>query len=185
MKWWHWLILELLIIFGVMAWIYFFPSEIEEDFAKGLIGFVLFYAIENCKDTNRRKIMDYKEGMTCGECLQYVFCPVANHNANHKACMKITTKENYTIEQNAGENQIEGGVVGISGSVNPLHDKLQSYESYINDIPNVIDPCKQCKVYIEHNDQWDIGDRLVNGVWEKGKCDDCCWCYSSKFEVGV
>lgn len=55
MKWWHWLILELLIIFGVMAWIYFFPSEIEEDFAKGLIGFVLFYAIENCKDINRKE----------------------------------------------------------------------------------------------------------------------------------
>ena len=88
--------------------------------------------------------------------------------------------ENYTIEQNAGENRIEGGVVGISGSVN-----LKSYESYINDIPNVIDPCKQCKVYIEHNDQWDIGDRLVDGVWKKGACDDCCWCYSSKFEVGV
>lgn len=68
--------------------------------------------------------MDYKEGMTCGECLKYRFCPVANHNANHEACMKITTKENYTIEQNAGENQIEGGVVGISGSVK-WNDKLE------------------------------------------------------------
>ena len=65
-----------------------------------------------------------------------------------------------------------------------LKEQLQSYESYINDIPNVIDPCTQCKVYIEHNDQWDIGDRLVDGVWKKGACDDCCWCYGSKFEVG-
>lgn len=73
MKWWHWLILELLIIFGVMAWIYFFPSEIEDDFARGMIGFVLIYAIENCKDINRRNRMS----------------------------------ENYTVEQNAGENQIE------------------------------------------------------------------------------
>ena len=117
MKWWYWLILELLIIFGVIAWIYFFPSDFDEDFSKGLIGFWLFYAIEKYRDINRRKTVDYKEGMTCGECLKYSFCPVANHNANHKACMKITTTENYTIEQNAGENRIEGGVVGISGSV--------------------------------------------------------------------
>lgn len=55
MKWWHWLILELLIIFGVMAWIFFFPREIEVDFAKGMIGFVLIYSIEECKDINRRK----------------------------------------------------------------------------------------------------------------------------------
>lgn len=23
----------------------------------------------------------------------------------------------------------------------------------------------------------------VDGVWQKGYCDDCCWCYYSKFEV--
>jgi hypothetical protein len=46
MKWWYWLILELLIIFGTIASIYFFPGEIEEDFAKGMLGFVLFYCIE-------------------------------------------------------------------------------------------------------------------------------------------
>lgn len=117
MKWLYWLVLELLIIFGVMAWIYFFPSEIECDFAKGMIGFVLIYTIEDCKDIRRMKTMDYKEGMTCGECLKYEFCPIANHNTNHKACMKITTKDNYTIEQDAGENTIEGGVVSISGTV--------------------------------------------------------------------
>lgn len=57
MKWWHWLILELLIIFGVIAWIYFFPSEFEDNFAKVMIGFVLIYAIEKCKDINRRNRM--------------------------------------------------------------------------------------------------------------------------------
>ena len=61
MKWWHWLVLELLIIFGIMAWIYFFPSEFEDDFAKGMIGFVLIYAITECKDTNRRNKMTEKE----------------------------------------------------------------------------------------------------------------------------
>ena len=93
MKWWYWLILELLIIFGVMAWIYFFP---EDAFAKGMIGFVLFYATEECKNENRRKIMS----------------------------------KNYTVEQNAGENRIEGGVVSISGSVN---------------IPDIKRECKTCK----------------------------------------
>ena len=83
MKWWHWLVLELLIIFGVIYWIYFFPGEIEDDFAKSLIGFVLIYAVEKYRETNRRKRMS----------------------------------ENYTVEQNAGENQIEGGVVSIGGSV--------------------------------------------------------------------
>ncbi len=47
MKWWHWLILELLIVFEVIALVYFFPSEIKEgDFARGMIGFVLIYVIE-------------------------------------------------------------------------------------------------------------------------------------------
>ena len=56
MKWWHWLILELLIIFGVISWVYFFPSEIEGgDFGKGLIGFVLFYCIEETRKRMGRK----------------------------------------------------------------------------------------------------------------------------------
>lgn len=89
MKWWHWLILELLIIFGVISWIYFFPGEIEDDFAKSLIGFVLIYAVDKYRETDWRNKMS----------------------------------ENYTVEQNAGENQIEGGVVRISGSVDKLEDE--------------------------------------------------------------
>ena len=60
MKWWYWVILELLIIFGVMAWIYFFPSDFEYAFAKGMVGFVLIYTIEDCKDIKRWKTMDCK-----------------------------------------------------------------------------------------------------------------------------
>jgi len=63
MKWWYWLILELLIIFGVIAWIYFFPSELECDFAKGMIGFVLIYTIEDCKDIKRWRTMNYTESV--------------------------------------------------------------------------------------------------------------------------
>ena len=61
-------------------------------------------------------------------------------------------------------------------------EQLAEYEKRINEIPLVIDPCKQCKVYKKHNG-YDIGDRLVNGVWKKGYCDDCCWCYNSKFKL--
>ena len=100
MKWWHWLILELLIIFGVISWIYFFPGEIEDDFAKSLIGFVLIYAVDKYRETNWRNKMS----------------------------------ENYTVEQNAGENQIEGGVVSISGSVakqyRPFNDCDELIEHY-------------------------------------------------------
>ena len=209
MKWWYWLILELLIIFGVMAWIYFFSSEIADDFAKGMIGVALIYTIEECKEINKRSRMS----------------------------------ENYTIEQNTGENQIEGGVVSISGSIdipddikrecktckNPycsrtiaerqakevqhhfqygwectdkekylqndgnfgfgfadkqeLKKQLQSYKSYINDIPNVINPCKQCGVF-KKNDRFDY-DTIKDGKVIEGKCPKCCWFYPSNFEVGV
>ena len=81
MKWWHWLILELMIIFGVIAWVYFFPSDFEYDFAKGVLGFGLVYCIEG---------------------------------------MRNSMGKSYTVVQNAGENQIEGGVVGISGSVTDI-----------------------------------------------------------------
>lgn len=74
MKWWHWLILELLIIFGVMAWIFFFPREIEVDFAKGMIGFVLIYAIEECKDINRRKTMSEKHTIKLDKEKNIDFC---------------------------------------------------------------------------------------------------------------
>ncbi len=148
MKWWHWLILELLIIFGVIAWIYFFPSEFEYDFAKGMIGFVLLYCVKE---------------------------------------RRIRMSENYIIEQNAGENRIEGGVVGISGSVKKteLKDQLESFEGYINDIPLVIDPCKMCKIY-KAKGGYDTGHFDSDGQWDdSNSCKMCCWYYDSKFEVGV
>ena len=115
MKWWYWLVLELLIIFGVIAWIYFFPSEIEEDFAKGLIGFGLFYCIEG---------------------------------------VRKTMSENYTIEQNAGENRIEGGVVGISGTVkNEEAIEHITYEQGLYDgyIKGFNDAYEQAKSVISSN----------------------------------
>ena len=50
MKWWYWLILELLIIFGVMTWIFFFPSELlEEDFCRALLAYALLFCIEKMR----------------------------------------------------------------------------------------------------------------------------------------
>lgn len=55
MKWLYWLILELLIMFGVITWIYFTPSELrEEDAGKALLGFVLIFCIEKVKMYFRR-----------------------------------------------------------------------------------------------------------------------------------
>ena len=154
MKWWYWLILELLIIFGVMAWIFFFPSEIEDDFAKGMIGFALIYAIEQCKDINRRN------GMS----------------------------ENYTIEQNAGENRIEGGVVSISGSVDtfrcwkcgrtlPISERTDC--AYMSNPPKC--SCKECegikkeKHYIPFSFNCGLITHCgTKNIWVKSKFDSNC-----------
>lgn len=53
-----------------------------------------------------------------------------------------------------------------------LKEQLKSYETYINDIPLVIDPCKQCKNHDE-----------IKGYAEI--CSSCSWFYSSYFEVKI
>ena len=138
MKWWHWLVLELLIIFGVISWIYFFPGEIEDDFAKGLIGFVLIYAIDKYRWRNKMG-------------------------------------ENYTVEQNAGENQIEGGVASISGSVDtfrcwkcgrtlPISERTDF--AYVSNPPKYA--CKECEGVEKekHYRPFKDCDELVK-CWEK------------------
>lgn len=51
MKWWYWLILELLVMFGVMAWIFFTSSEpTEEDCCKALLGYVVIFSIEKVRE---------------------------------------------------------------------------------------------------------------------------------------
>ena len=50
MKWWYWLVLELLVIFGVMTLIFFTPCELwEEDFCKALLAYVLLFCIEKIR----------------------------------------------------------------------------------------------------------------------------------------
>ena len=63
-----------------------------------------------------------------------------------------------------------------------LKEQLKSYEGYINDIPLVIDPCKQCKVFKE-NKGYEISIRVDTCLYKDGRCKECCWYYDSKFEV--
>jgi hypothetical protein len=55
-----------------------------------------------------------------------------------------------------------------------IKDQLKSYESYINDIPLVIDPCRMCK-YIDENKESHVKNTDV--------CKICCWFYASNFEL--
>lgn len=54
-----------------------------------------------------------------------------------------------------------------------LKEQLKSYEGYINDIPLVIDPCKQCKNVERKNEE------------QVEKCRVCCWYYTSSFEIKI
>jgi hypothetical protein len=139
MKWWHWLVLELLIIFGVISWIYFFPGEIEDDFAKGLIGFVLIYAIDKYRWRNKMS-------------------------------------ENYTVEQNAGENQIEGGVVSISGStkIYTCKDCLRHPFCYLAKERNG-EACSKISLYEETEKQYQPFK----------DCIELIECYQKKYKSAV
>lgn len=56
MKWWYWLILEILILCGVTAWIYFFLSEDGFfEFSKCFIGAELIYLIETFRKHNKEE----------------------------------------------------------------------------------------------------------------------------------
>ena len=57
-----------------------------------------------------------------------------------------------------------------------LKEQLKSYEGYINDIPFVVDPCKQCK-FIDKNKESHFTNTEL--------CKTCCWYYDSTFEVSV
>lgn len=50
MKWWHWLLIEISIMLGVMAWIYFVPDGLELNVAKSFFGFTIVYIIESLRN---------------------------------------------------------------------------------------------------------------------------------------
>ena len=57
-----------------------------------------------------------------------------------------------------------------------VKDQLDVLESYIDDLPMVIDPCRICK-YIDE-------DKMLHHN-HADVCEKCCWYYDSKFEVGT
>lgn len=56
---------------------------------------------------------------------------------------------------------------------NKFSDQLQVLESYINDIPLIINPCKECD-FIDDN-----GESHIKNV---ETCKRCCWYYGSNFK---
>lgn len=63
-------------------------------------------------------------------------------------------------------------------------EQLKSYESYINGIPLVLDPCRMCGVY-KRNNGYETVHREEDGSFSDGICQGCCWFYDSQFEVGI
>ena len=53
---------------------------------------------------------------------------------------------------------------------NPLREDLEVCENYINDVPNIFDPCKLCV-------NWD------EKTCYNEDCRECCWYYASKFKL--
>lgn len=55
-----------------------------------------------------------------------------------------------------------------------LKDQLDVLETYINDVPLIINPCKMCDLIDDnketHNDNPEI-------------CKQCCWYYDSQFRL--
>lgn len=103
MKWWYWLVLELLIVFGVMAWVYFFP---EDALAKGGVGLGIFWLVEECKEINRRNKMTVEQNK--GENRLEIIVEIAEDRPSLKAfkeymCNKYRVKSVDEIDMTVNE----------------------------------------------------------------------------------
>lgn len=54
-----------------------------------------------------------------------------------------------------------------------LKEQLDILETYINDVPLIIDPCKNCE-FVDDNRQPHFENTET--------CKECCWYYDSKFK---
>ena len=57
-----------------------------------------------------------------------------------------------------------------------IKDQLESFESYINDIPLIIDPCRICK-------RKDRTKKPFNRNYNIEICKRCSWWYPSEFKL--
>ena len=55
-----------------------------------------------------------------------------------------------------------------------LEEQLDVLETYINDVPLIIAPCRMC-VFIDDNKQ--------SHVKNTDMCKQCCWYYDSQFRL--
>lgn len=53
-----------------------------------------------------------------------------------------------------------------------LKEQLEVLETYINDVPLIIDPCRSCK-FIDSNKE--------THTENVDMCKQCCWYYDSQF----
>lgn len=75
-------------------------------------------------------------------------------------------KEKHTIEQNAGENQIEGGVVGISGSIEKQYRPFKNCDELIEHYQKKYQSAVGCDIYFP--------SLYKPNIWAKSKyCGDC------------
>ena len=86
--------------------------------------------------------------------------------AERYARNSLSTLADTVIQDNVKQAYIKGAkAVG-----NNLKEQLGVFESYINDIPNIIDPCDMCK-------------HKYNDFNYSDCCRECCWRYYSGFEL--
>lgn len=55
-----------------------------------------------------------------------------------------------------------------------LKEQLDVFETYINGVPLVIDPCKMCAF---------IDDDKESHIDNVDMCKQCCWYYDSQFRL--
>ena len=112
------------------------------------------------------KIISLMQAIVDGKTLQTSngnggWCDVKEVMVNDLLCYfnvyRIKPEENYTIEQNCGENRVEGGVLSVSGSVSENH----------------LRPFKSCEELIHHVEAYYLGNNRPNGtmplIWIKSK----------------
>jgi len=113
------------------------------------------------------------EKSPCGRCID---------SGKEIDCGKCTRDdvptENYTIEQNCGENRVEGGVLSISGSVSEKHYKpfedtaelMVHYSKHFNiDFPPFYEPI----IWVKRKDN--DSRFLITGYEELGVFLEDCW----------
>lgn len=81
-------------------------------------------------------------------------------------------KEDRVLGLEAQIEELKKDYKGVAEMSKELKEQLDVLETYINDVPMIITPCRSCKLIDDnketHNDNMDL-------------CRLCCWFYDSQF----